>query len=284
MTAAHSSGRQPPVSSSSSSRTHPCPCHASYSSSRPPTTRTQNIIVRPPTHPPTHVCTARQRVQYRSHLFTSLMLPNNESPHISTRLDFFYDSLRVVHSPPAPEHCIYHAYFHVFALRPEKKHKKPRFVFSPFGAIPFFSLFIFVSNRSIMLSTVLAVLSLQLNGWFQYADVSHRLPVVAPRATYLYGNIDAYIGTFVPTSIPEHVVVVFEGDRVHGFLHDSENIRHCLWDGELEIRQKVKIAATMMEWLHPEKPISHSVYKYEDVVVLTAAKAYLNMTEDNTTV
>lgn len=134
-----------------------------------------------------------------------------------------------------------------------------------------------------MLSPVLAVLSLQLNGWFPYADVRHRLPGDLPRVTHLYGNIDAYVGKFAPTAIPEHAVVVLKDGRVHGFLHDAKNIRHCLWDGELEMREKVKITAAMLRWLHPEKSVSHSVHKYEDGVVLTMAKRYLNMT-DNATV
>ena len=134
-----------------------------------------------------------------------------------------------------------------------------------------------------MLAAVLAVVGLQLNGWFRYADVWRRLPGSNPRATHLYGDVGAYAGKIAPTAVPEHAVVVFKDDRVHGFLHDSQDIRHCLWDGELEMREKIKIAASMLRWLHPEKSVSHSVCSYEDGVVLTMAKQYLHMT-DNATV
>ena len=133
-----------------------------------------------------------------------------------------------------------------------------------------------------MFSTILAVLSLQLHGWFPYADVHHRLPGISPRATYLYGNIDAYVGRVVPTAVPDHVIMVLKDDRVHGFLHDSKNIRHILWDGPLDLREKILISVEMIRWLHPEKCTTHSVYKYEDEVVLTLAKRYLNMTDNST--
>jgi hypothetical protein len=133
-----------------------------------------------------------------------------------------------------------------------------------------------------MFHLVTAALALQLNGWFTYADVKHRLRGSEPKITHLYGNIDAYVGKFKPTSVPEYVVMAMVDDRIHGFLHDTENFRHTLWDGNLSIQEKINITSNVMEWLYPEKPISHRIYKYEDAVVFTTARQRLEITENST--
>ena len=64
-------------------------------------------------------------------------------------------------------------------------------------------------------------------------------------------------------------------EGTHGFLHDDERIRRCVWDGDLCLEDKVEIASKMLAWLRPMKSIEHHVHNYEDGIVLLMAKFHM---------
>ena len=93
--------------------------------------------------------------------------------------------------------------------------------------------------------------ALQIHGVFDVRDVRH---LMAPRLLdlQLRARVDAdaeSVGKIVPSKVPDRVAVAFAADRMHFFLHDAERIRRCLWDGDVSLDDKKRIAAPLVAWL-----------------------------------
>lgn len=125
----------------------------------------------------------------------------------------------------------------------------------------------------------IAASCMQVHGWFPLKDVAHRLPAMpSPKLKFVYGlNNNTQYGKVA--SIPKHVVLAMTDTGTHGFLHDNERIRRCMWDGDVSVADKVVIAAKMLAWLEPMKSIEHRVYNYEDGKVLLMAKLHMALDE-----
>ena len=119
--------------------------------------------------------------------------------------------------------------------------------------------------------------ALQTHGWFRLKDVHHLIARPLPeRATLLYGDMDGFLAKMQPTAVAEYVVLASTGGCIHGFVHDTEQIRRCCWQGTPTVVEKIQIASDMIAWLKPLQPVDHVVHDLEDGWVLTMAKDSLH--------
>ena len=59
---------------------------------------------------------------------------------------------------------------------------------------------------------------------------------------------------------------------MHFFLHDTEKIRHCLWDGNVSYADKEDIAKCLVDWLSSlNVSVGHLIYDHEDGTVFAQA-------------
>jgi acetylglutamate synthase len=117
-----------------------------------------------------------------------------------------------------------------------------------------------------MLTAHLMVLSLHINGWFKIADVEH---LMRPRLNNIvikkYGYVYGYKAMVVPTSQPTYVAISSENNNMHFFLHDTQKVRNCIWDGDVSLEQKKQIVYSLVTWFKSTN-CSHEylLYDYED--------------------
>jgi hypothetical protein len=127
------------------------------------------------------------------------------------------------------------------------------------------------------LALVAAALA-HVHGWFALSEVEHILARPRPRLTIAYGDLSALRGS--AATAPRHVALAAADDGTHGFVHDGERIRRCLWAGDLTLAEKVVVATQMLAWLRRQrKPVAHRVFAYEDGFVLTLAALALECDE-----
>jgi hypothetical protein len=118
-----------------------------------------------------------------------------------------------------------------------------------------------------MLCVYVLSVALQLHSMFSVHDVKHlmvpRMLKLQLRAS-LYGDVEGF-GKIVPAKVPDRVAVASVADKMHFFLHDTERIRRCMWDGAVSLDDKKSIATSLVEWLESVNvSTAHLIYDHED--------------------
>tara|TARA_B100001778_G_C18325892_1_gene510783 strand:+ start:137 stop:526 length:390 start_codon:yes stop_codon:yes gene_type:complete len=110
------------------------------------------------------------------------------------------------------------------------------------------------------------ILSVYVNSWFRIAEIQHlikpRLPEIK---VHKYDYSQAYRAVIISTSIPKYVAVCANRDKMHFFLHDTKEIRKCLWDEIVSKEEKKKVLQSLIIWLRSKNiSYNYSLYNYND--------------------